>query len=420
MNSNSLRLKIVICLTVAVVITFIAVAAKAIVPAMIAGASSNASQPSDNDIKTPDPAPVISLDPNLSCELSFGSQADDKIVFGATIDDEIFLLCNYGENAVITKLAADLTPLSSATFNGRFSFADLCSEGFVTYLGNKIVTINKNFEIINQSPVYENQNLLSLTNYPDGSCAIYSCGGESGSRIVFRFFRDGKLICERFCQSADDVSVIKVFRIGDVFTAFYQYKSDYFSGCGYAKFSLSGLTAGCINIERADSYTLLDVIPYNQSFVLLTSCVDGVSAMELDENMNRFKSHEIIDRAALKGKLSFDGKNYYAFIGGADKGLMTDFGSNFGNFERITTYSAATEISYEINVSGSLTHLCKSSDGFFITDTNGLFTKKINNGINAEFLIIGSFGAVIAGDGDLSHTTLKSLGGSDVYIAKLN
>ncbi len=420
MNSNSSRLKIVICLTIAVIVTFISVAAKAIVPAIIAGASSNASDLSNDDLPLTEPKPVISLDPNLSSEFALGSRADDETIFGTTVDNEIFLFCNYGDEAVITRLNTDLTPLSSTTFEGKFYFADLCPDGFVAYLGNKIVTINKNCEIINESSVYENQEPLFLTSYSDGISVVYSCGGESGDRLVFRFFRDGNTICERYCQCPSNISIVKVFRIGEVFTAFYRYKTNYFYGGGYAKFSLSGLAASCFNIERADSYDLLDVIPYDKSYVMLTSSVNGVSAMELDQNMNRYKSFEITDRAALTGKLSFDGTNYYAFIGGANKGIMADCGENFGNIRFINTYSSATDILHELNSNGSLTHLCKSSNGFFITDTNGLFTKKVHNCINPRFLITGSFGAIIVGEGDLSQTTLTSAGGNDVYIAKLN
>lgn len=416
----SLESGILICLTVAVVITFVGVAIKTIVPAVAAArAENNRNQqiadatPSDTDSVD---KPAISLDPNLSCESNYPEKV---AVFASDVGDGFYTVYNDDETGYVSKTGDALNVTAKAKLSGKALVAcSVSGEGLAAGLikddGYSVCFIDKYGVITESERVYRNETPVFIGCYDRDIAVIFTSEGESGKRVVFRLYRAGTEICERYANVSYLVEPLEIYRIGDVFTVFYRYKSAFSKGGGYATFSLSSISVEVTPIERSGGYDFLSVIPRNGSYAMLCSDVEGAFIMQLDENLARSEKYDLTDYAVLCGKLSYDGKNYFAFVGGDTQGKMFRFSDDLSEKSTITAYDSATEIADEFNTGGALLHLLKSDKGFYLTDTNGLFTKKVTKA-NAVPVALIRFGGSVAAVCNVCENETTT-----VYVAVFN
>lgn len=411
----SLESRVLICLTIAVVATFVGVAIKTIVPAIAAARSENSQSQQVADVN-PSDSPVISLDPNLSCE---SNSPGDVAVFASAVSDGFYIVYNDDETGYVSKTGDGLNVTANARLGGKVLVAcsapdDGLAAGLKKDDGYSVCFIDKYGVITESERVYRNETPVFAGCYDGDVAVIFTSEGESGKRVVFRLYRSGTEICERYANVSYTVEPVETYRIGDVFTVFYRYKSAFSKGGGYAMFSTSSISVEASVIERNGGYDFLSVIPRKNSYAMLCSDVGGAFIMQLDENLARSEKYDLTDYSVLCGKLSYDGKNYFAFVGGDTQGKMFRLADDFSEKNVVTAYDSATAIAGEFNTGGTLLHLLKSSKGFYLTDTNGLFTKKVTK-TNAVPVALIRFGGSVA-----AVCNVYENGTPAVYVAVFN
>lgn len=412
----SLESKALICLTIAVIATFIGVAVKTIVPAVAAARAESNNQ--NGQITRPDQpeTPVISLDPNLSCENLF---TEGEAVFAGGTADGLYIVYNSGGKGGVYKAGRTLSVVSSIALGGEAVAACLTDDGGLAAAikktdGYTVCFIDKYGVVTENNRVYPNEKPVFAGCYDGDTAVIFTSEGAAGKRIIFRLFRSGEEICERYANVSYTPEPVEIYRVGGVFTMFYKYKSEFSSGGGYAAFSMSTVSVTVTGIERSGGYDFLSVIPRKGSFAMLCSSPDGAFIMQLDENYARSEKFDVTDYSVLRGKLSYDGKNYFAFVGGDSQGRMFRFNDEMTEKTPVDVYSAATEIAGEFNTGGTLLHLLKSKNGFFLADTNGLFTKKVTKEGAVPIALVKTDGSVAA------VCNLDEDGKTSVYAALFN
>ena len=421
-KSYSLRSKLLVCLTVAVVAVFIGVAVKTLTPVVVGEFLQGGGETTDT-VPYPQPGDAeISLDPNLSAENYI---AQGEAVFAATGWDKIsYIVYNVGEEGYVARLGDALAPSSTANLGARAASACLTQSGAAVAAvadgESFLYFIGSDGKITRSERSYPGQTPVFTGFYDDCVAAVFTSEGAAGKRIVFRLFRDGAETCERYANLSYDIDAVEMYRTGDIYTLFYRFSSQFSRGGGYALFSPETVSVTLTDIERSDGYDFLSVIPSRESFAMLCSDADGTFIMQLDENLDRSEKITLTDYAALSGRLSFDGKNYYAFVGGASEGRMFRLDAG-GEKTRIAAYDTALSVAGEYNTGGALLHLLGSKNGFFLTDTNGLFTKKVSKPGAAPVAMLRTGGSVAAVC-NLSEQTSGSGGEKQhaVYIALFN
>lgn len=371
----SLRKTILVCLTTAVLVTFFAVAVKALIP-VFAGADNRTppvtTVPGDDKGKE-----EISLDPNLSNEIELAS---GTAIFSSDGADGFYTVYNDGERGFALKCSNNATSFSTVELSGKATLA--CAYG-----DNVFVAVNADGKTQVQcvgfgdrtgytSRSYDDQKPVFATAYDDGAAFFFTSEGESGKRLIMRFYGENGEKVERYAASGYDVVPTDLYRIGDSFKLFLSYSSEFSSGGGYADFSLSAITAKITLIERNHGYTLYSAVPRQGSYALLCGSADGNFIMQLGLNLERNKKIDLDARAADGGRLCFDGKTYYALLYSSEGGRLFTLSDESAD-EKVFTYKDATGVFGEINTGARLVHLLSGDNGFFLTSTEGLFTKTV-------------------------------------------
>ena len=419
----SFQSKLLICLTVAVVATFFGVAVKTVTPVVTGWADKSQQTQSDVPDEPEVDGPQISLDPNLSAE---NTLSEGEAVFAGTTPGGISYIV-YNENdagyiATITKnsVAASTAPIGAKaaiaclTDSGIAIAADT-DEGYVVYFVDEQGSVSKSLRTYpGEIPVY-------MGCYDGQTAVIFRSEGAAGKRIVFRLYDDGSEICERYSGTTYEPQPIQIYRIGNNFTVFFRYRSQFTKGGGYAVFSTDTVSVIVAEIERSSGYDFLSVIPSQSSYAMLCSDAEGAFIMQLDQNMQRSKKYQLTNYSVNDGKLSFDGKNYYAFVGGATEGRMFRLEQLGDTPYRISAYDDGTAIAGEYNTGGALLHLMKSKTGFFLTDTNGLFTKKVTKPDAKPIALLKTGGSAAAVCNIMGGDNQNGENGAEsVYIALFN
>lgn len=379
-RTRSAKKALLICLTTAVVVTFAAVAVKALVPVFAKDGknpSASATVPPGDDKETGDSE--ISLDPNLSNEVHI---ANGQAIFAENYTDGIFVVYNDGEKGFAVKTDKKANAVKLHGLNGKASAACVSDDKLfvVTVDGRSSCVTAVDFDGGDDSlsRSYDNQKPLCAYGFDDGAAVFFSSEGAAGKRIIFRFYGDAGETVERYAITQYELSPVNLYRIGDNFKLFFSYSSEFSAGGGYADFSLSAITAKVSLIERNHGYTLFSAVPRESSYALLCGSDDGSFIMQLDENLMRNKKFDLSADKPLGGKMSYDGKKYYSLLlfenGGKALKMSDDFTSN----EQISRYDEMAAIAGEMNTGGRLVHLLCGKNMFFLTSTEGLFSKKIN------------------------------------------
>lgn len=376
----SAKKTLLVCLTTAIVATFAAVAVKALMPVL---AKNGVNPPVPVTTPTDDGHAAggseISLDPNLSSEVFI---ADGQAIFAENYTDGIFVVYNDEQSGFALKTDKKATAIKQVRLDGKATAA--CVSGnrlyVVTVNGNSTRVVSVDFDNGDNcvSRSYDNQKALFAAGFDDGAAMFFWSEGDAGKRLVFRFYADGEEKVERYAITQYDLSLVDLYRIGDNFKLFFSYYSEFSAGGGYADFSLSSITAKVSLIERNRGYTLFSAIPRENSYALLCGSDDGAFIMQLDEKLMRSKKFDLGADKPTGGKMSFDGKNYYSLLlfekGGKAFKMSGDFTSN----EQINRYNDMRSIAGEMNTGGRLVHLLSGEKMFFLTSTEGLFSKKVN------------------------------------------
>ena len=373
-NSISIKKTMLICLTIAVVVTFFGVAVKALSPVF---AKNESVIPSSSLPGEELPAEVL-LDPNLSDEARL---TDGSAVYAADCGDGFAVAYNQGETGYIAAFDRNASPINSVCPGGKISkacsygdnlFAAVVDEnGFV-----KIAYVNVKTGDDYLSRSYGNQTVLFAVAYEDGAAFVFKSEGQSGKRVVLRFYNFYGETVERYAVCEYDVSATDLYRIGDRFTLFFSYSSDFSAGGGYANFSLSSISAKITLIERNHPYTLFSAVPRQEGFALLCLSEQGCFIMQTDENLARKIKIDLTEQKFDGGRLCFDGKTYYALLFSEEGGCCFALADQTVA-SSLSTYESATGLFGEINTGARLVHLLSCEGGFFLSSTEGLFTKKV-------------------------------------------
>lgn len=377
-TNASFQIKVIVCLTIAVVAAFLGVIVKSLSAVEVEG-SAPALPATGTTVPNDSNKGEISLDPNLSSQIEFAGEA----IFSAGNDRDFCVVYNNGERGYVAKITYPLGLGSVISLGGVAVAADLSPTGELSVAiknatGYSMNFINSDGILAEASRSFSSEKPLSVHCLEGQTAVLFFSEGEQGKRLIFRLYDDANEICERYANVQHSVRPMNTYRIGDTFLTFFAYNSAYNRGAGYAKFTLSTKDVAVTAIERADNYDFFGALPTRVSYALLCSDIDGTFIMHLDEKLNRSEMFRITDYAAKCGKLSFDGNYYYAFLGGENQGKMFRFNSPFSDKTAINSYDAALSVAGEFNTGGTLLHLLNKKNGFFITDTNGLFTKSVH------------------------------------------
>ena len=379
-RTRSAKTTLLVCLTTAVVVTFAAVAVKALVPVF----AKDGKNPSSSVTTPPDDGngsggSEISLDPNLSSEVFL---ANGQAIFAENYTGGIFVVYNDGESGFALKTDKRANSVKQVRLDGKATAACVSGDRLyaVTVNGSSARVTAIDFDGGNDgvSRSYDNQKPLCAFGFDDGAAVFFSSEGDAGKRLIFRFYSDGKEKVERYAITQYDLSPVDLYWIGDNFKLFFSYSSEFSAGGGYADFSLSTITAKLSLIERNHGYTLFSVVPRENSYALLCGDEDGTFIMQLDENLMRSKKFDLSADKATGGKMSYDGKNYYSLLLFEKGGVALKMSGDFTANERISRYDEMTAIAGEMNTGGRLVHLLAGENAFFLTSTEGLFSKKVN------------------------------------------
>ena len=373
-NSISIKKTMLICLTVAVVVTFFGVAVKALSPVFAKNESvlPSSSLPEENS------ETEILLDPNLSDEARL---TDGSAVYAADCGDGFAVAYNQGEIGYVAAFNSNASPINSVFTGGKISKACSYGDNLFAAVGDengnsKIAYVNVKNGDNYLSRAYDNQTAEFAVAYEDGAAFVFKSEGQGGKRVVLRFYDFYGETVERYAVCAYDITATNLYRIGDRFTLFFSYSSDFSAGGGYADFSLSSISTKITLIERNHPYTLFSAVPRQDGFALLCQGEQGCFIMQTDENLARKIKIDLTEQKFEGGRLCFDGKTYYALLfskkGGRCFALADQTVSSV-----LTTYDSATGLFGEINTGARLVHLLSCEGGFFLSSTEGLFTKKV-------------------------------------------